>query len=121
MDGCGRSQWRPGSSEWSPGGCTDPWSQVPVTLKRSFIWIRIRIRIQVKSWIWNLIRIEVISWIRIRIKVMRIRNPGWEMNRLLPPILSFGGKASFFHTERRKAQRRVNKLDTIGLREVGLV
>jgi hypothetical protein len=47
----------------------DQWSQIPITLMRSRIriWIRIswiRIRIEVKSWIW----------IRVCIKVMRIRN-----------------------------------------------
>jgi hypothetical protein len=68
-------------------------SQISVSLKRS--WIRIRIRIKVESWIririkveswiririkvesWILIRIKVESWIRtwLRIKVMRICNP----------------------------------------------
>jgi hypothetical protein len=46
----------------------DQWSQIPITLKRSWVWIRIPIK--VKSRIR--IRIEVKSWIRIRIKVMRI-------------------------------------------------
>ncbi len=38
---------KPGSSKWSPGGPIDQWSQIPVTLIRS----KIRIRIKVKSWI----------------------------------------------------------------------
>jgi hypothetical protein len=44
-------------------------SQIPITLMRG--WIRMRIK--VKSGIR--IRIEVKSWIRIRIEVMHIRNP----------------------------------------------
>jgi hypothetical protein len=37
----------------------DPWSQVPITLKRSYIWILIRI--EVNCWIWTRIHIEVIA------------------------------------------------------------
>ncbi len=43
VEGRGRSQWRPGGSKWSPGGFIDQWSQIPITLKKS----RIRIRINV--------------------------------------------------------------------------
>ncbi len=56
VEGIGRSRWRPGGSKWSPEGSVDQWSQIPFTLKKS----RIRIRINVKS------------FFRIRIKVMRI-------------------------------------------------
>ncbi len=48
----------------------DQCSLIRVTSMRS----RIRIRINVKRWIW--IRIDVKCGIRIPMKVMRIRNPG---------------------------------------------
>jgi hypothetical protein len=48
-----------GGVEAQYGGCIGQWWQIRITLTRSRI----------------LIRIEVKSWIRIRIKVMRIRNP----------------------------------------------
>jgi hypothetical protein len=70
------------AQKWSPGGSIDQSSQIPITLKRS----RIRIRIKVESWIRIkiLIRIKRKSWIRIRIciKVMRIRNPAYKYWRL---------------------------------------
>ncbi len=47
--------------KWSPRVSVDKWPQIAITLMKS------RIRIE--------IRIEVTSWIRIRIKMMRIRNP----------------------------------------------
>jgi hypothetical protein len=47
-------------SKWSLGGSEEQWSQISFTLARS----RIRIRMKAKSWTW------------IRMKVMRIRNPG---------------------------------------------
>ncbi len=56
-------------AQWSPRGSLNWWSQISITLKRSCI----RIRIKMRSWIR--IRIKVKSWIRIRIKMMRIRNP----------------------------------------------
>jgi hypothetical protein len=59
VEGHERAQWRPGGSKWSPGGSIDCWSQIPITLKSS--WIRIRIKR--KSWIR--IRIQVKSLIRI--------------------------------------------------------
>jgi hypothetical protein len=62
----------PGGSKWSPGGPVDQWSQIPITLKKS--WIQIHFK--VKSWIWIRIRIEGKCWFRIRIKVnswIRIR------------------------------------------------
>jgi hypothetical protein len=34
-----------GGPKWSPGGSLDQWSQIPIT------FIRVRIRIKVKSWI----------------------------------------------------------------------
>jgi hypothetical protein len=27
------------AEKWSPGGPTDQWSQIPITMKRSWIWI----------------------------------------------------------------------------------
>jgi hypothetical protein len=45
------SQWMPGGSKWSPGVSIDQWSQISITLKRS--WIRIRIKVE------NSIRIRV--------------------------------------------------------------
>ncbi len=48
-----RSKWRPGSSKWSPEASIDRWSPNPVTLLRSRIWIRIKVK----------------GWIRIRMKV----------------------------------------------------
>jgi hypothetical protein len=48
---------------------------MPITLKKS--WIQIRIRIEIETWIR--IRIKVNSWARIRIKVMRICNPALEV------------------------------------------
>ncbi len=39
IEGRGRSQWRPGGSKLSPGGSIDLWSQILITLRRS--WIRI--------------------------------------------------------------------------------
>ncbi len=50
MEGRGRLNWR-------PGGSVGQW-----------LHHRIRIRVEVKSWIWIRIRIEVKSWIRIRIR-----------------------------------------------------
>ncbi len=35
VEGCGRSQWRPGGWKWSPGGCIDQWLQISIT---SFQW-----------------------------------------------------------------------------------
>jgi hypothetical protein len=57
-------------------------SQIPVTLKRS--WIRIRIRIKVESWIR--IRIKVESWIRIRIKVEGWIRTWLRRNAYLQPL-----------------------------------
>ncbi len=54
----GRSKWRRRDSEWNPGWSVDQWLQIRFTLLRSKIWIRIKVK----------------SGIRIRIKVMRIRN-----------------------------------------------
>jgi len=57
--------WRAVRSKWRPGGSVGQWSQIRINLMMN----RIRIRIGVKS------------LIRIRIKVMRIRNPGWGSSR----------------------------------------
>jgi hypothetical protein len=48
-------------------------SRLKIEPRRTLIKRRVRIRIEVKSWIW--IRIKVKSWIQIRIEVMRIRKP----------------------------------------------
>ncbi len=49
VEACRRSKWRPECSNWCPGGSIDQWSQIPITLMRSRILIRIRTK--VKSWI----------------------------------------------------------------------
>jgi hypothetical protein len=65
MEGRGRSQLRPRGSKWFPGRLLVTWSQTPIILKRN--WIRIRIRIEVKSWIR--FRIKVKTFIRISMEV----------------------------------------------------
>ncbi len=76
VKGRGRSHLRPGGSKWSPGGSIDRWSKVPITLKRSWI----RIRIEVKNWI----RIRF----RIRIEAMRIRNPAWNYDNRREQVMT---------------------------------
>ncbi len=50
-EGRGRSQWRPGGSKWSLRGSIDHWLQIPITLKRSWIRIRIKVNCRIrKSW-----------------------------------------------------------------------
>ncbi len=84
-----RSQWRSGGYKWSPGRSVDQWSQILITLIRSRILFRIRIKVKGWIWIsikvtvWIRIRIEVRSWIRTRISEMRIRNPYDVMLNLL--------------------------------------
>ncbi len=52
--------------EMEPWRVIDQWSQIPITFMRS----RIRIRIEEKS------------WIRVRIEMMRIRNPDSEAKNM---------------------------------------
>jgi hypothetical protein len=65
MEGRGY-KWRRGGSKWSPWRVFRPVVAIQITFTS-------RIRIQVKNWIRNSILLE--SWIRIRIEVMRTRNP----------------------------------------------
>ncbi len=51
-------------------GTIDQWSQIPITLKRSWIWIRIRIKIK--------------SWIRIKVK----NKPDPQSSKKLDPDLN---------------------------------
>jgi hypothetical protein len=60
-----RLKMEAGGSKWSPGGSEDQWSQISITLRRS----RIRIRMKVKNWIRILIKVK--NWIRILIKVKK--------------------------------------------------
>jgi hypothetical protein len=51
----GGSQWSRKGSPWGLGGTVDQWLRILVSLMRN--WIRIRIRVKVKSWIRIRIRI----------------------------------------------------------------
>jgi hypothetical protein len=56
----------------------DQWSQIPITLMRSTIWVRIKVK----------------SWIRIRIKVMRIRKPEEKSGKEKGRYLQYEGETS---------------------------
>jgi hypothetical protein len=90
-----------GGLEAQNGALESLWSQIPITLKMS----RIQNRIQVKS------------WIRIRIQVIRIRNPAhiWSQCSGLPPNSGLGheGLPLFFTSRIRLLFVRIRILPPI--------
>jgi hypothetical protein len=59
VEGCGRSQWRPGGSK------TELWMMPVVADIQHSMRRRIRIRIRIKEKSWIRIRIKVKSWSRV--------------------------------------------------------
>jgi hypothetical protein len=72
--------WRLKMEHWRL--CRLWWSQIRITLMRSRI--RVRIHIEMESWIR--IRINVKSCFRICIEVMQICNPDFERDKFGSPL-----------------------------------